>query len=659
MITLEGSILTHLIHLINQHKGATMKRIATLIFVTIFISGLSVAQTHIGGKFIPKLTTTSPDSAYFGDIGIRGAWVGPDLDQDGKPEIFVTDYTKSGRVHAFQAVGNDTLEWIWSSGRLDTIPGVPYGAGQGSTPRTIRTGDLDGDGKGEVIFGRLGGGFLVFEWDGVVGSHNFGNIPSAVVPVTVPYGASYGALAGTPNEGGLQTSVEQFEVMDVDGDGQQELIIPKNLGGSGNDDFLVISAVGQWDFENQGFASFQIEGSTNRLASVKFGGGSPYAIHPADLDGDGKYELVCHNWNYADYFIMKVTGPDTYVIPDTAADGTTTDGNQWHAMTPLYDHVALFGGTTADLDNDGNQEAYFAWYDDGGLEPGALYVVNYKSGDNVQIADSNHAKRVAMTTAQNVSGTPISAFNITSGDIDRNGKPEILVASSYPSNVVAIEYNSGPIDDPASYTRKVIYAGESDIIASVTYRDSLGTKDTTTTRGEGFVSKMPPPVDIDGDGKLEVVLPYQALTDSATYTWSSFNADSNKFYTDSTKKVTNPKKWAFRLLEADIAGSVDNKEITVITPEDYQLKQNYPNPFNPTTNINFVLPLNKKVTVKIYDMLGKEVRTLINNEEYAKGTHSVMWNARDNAGRQVASGAYIYKMVAGNVEKSMKMMLLK
>ncbi len=638
-----------------------MKKTFTLLFLSILVSIFALAQTHVGAKFQPKKTATKPDSAYFGDIGIRGSWIAPDLDNDGKPEIIVTDYTKSGRVHLFQAVGNDTVEWIWSSPRLDTVSGLPYGSGGSSTPRTVRTGDLDGDGRGEIIFPRAGtaGGFLIFEWDGTNGSHKFGNIPSAFIPHTITYGSNFGSLSGTPIEGGLQLTVEHFEIDDVDGDNQQELLLPKNLGGVANDDFLIIHAVGGWEFESPGFSTFEVEGSSRRLASTKFGGGSPYAIHPADLNGDGKKELVCHNWNFLDYWVMKVTGTDTYVMPDTTAP---VNGEHYYQMTPTYDYVSLFGGIVANLDKDNNSEVYFPLYSAlSDTLDGALFVVDYNTSDNVQIASGDYAVKIASAVSRTESGVPFSSFTGVVADMDRNGKQEILIGSAYPSNVVGIEYNgSGSLRDQANYTRKVFYKGESDIFSTFTFRDSMGVKDTINkTVGEGFVSKMSKPYDIDGDGKLEVILPYQSLADSITLTWSSYKTDSSKYIIDSTKKVTNPKKWAFRSLEADIAGSVGNRDLTVITPDDYHLNQNYPNPFNPTTTISFVLPLSKKVTLRIYDMLGKEVTTLLNNEEFAKGPHQLIWNGKDKNGTMVSSGAYIARMSAGNIEKSIKMMMLK
>jgi len=637
-----------------------MKKNLTIVFLSLLVSAFAFGQVHLGGKFTPKTTLVKPDSAFFGDIGIRGSWVAPDIDNDGKPEIIVTDYTKTGRVHVFQAAGNDTLEWIWSSPRLDTLAGLPYGAGLGSTPRVVRSGDLDGDGKGEIIFPRAGatGGFLVFEWDGVNGSHKFGTIPSAFIPHSITYASNMGDLAGKAIESGLQLNMEHFEIDDVDGDGAQELLLPKNLSGALNDDFLIIHTVSTFEFENQGFASFEVEGSTRRLASAKFGGGSPYAIHPADLNGDGKKELVLHNWNYSDYWVIKSTATDTYVLPDTA---NTTQGNQFYQMTNPLDYVALFGGVVANLDNDNNQEVYFPLY--GGLSDtldGAMFVVDYNEGDDVQKASGAHAVKIATKVSQSTGGAGISNFTGIEADLDRNGKREILIGSAYPSNVVAIEYNgSGSLRDPASYTRKVLYTGESGVYASLTYRDSLGTLDTVKVIGEGFVSKMSKEMDIDGDGRVEVVLPYQSVADSITYSWQHFDNLTQAFIEDSAKKVTNPKKWTFRILESDIVGSVNGKDYAVITPEDYTLNQNYPNPFNPSTTINFVLPLSKKITLRVYDMVGKEVATLVNGEEYGKGAHAVVWNGKDKSGKSVASGTYIATMTTGNISKSIKMMLLK
>ncbi len=82
-------------------------------------------------------------------------------------------------------------------------------------------------------------------------------------------------------------------------------------------------------------------------------------------------------------------------------------------------------------------------------------------------------------------------------------------------------------------------------------------------------------------------------------------------------------------------------------PADFELAQNYPNPFNPTTRINFSIPQNSFVSLRIYDILGREVKTLIDRQMTA-GSHSVEWNADNNLGGKVSTGMYIYRITAGS-----------
>jgi len=93
-------------------------------------------------------------------------------------------------------------------------------------------------------------------------------------------------------------------------------------------------------------------------------------------------------------------------------------------------------------------------------------------------------------------------------------------------------------------------------------------------------------------------------------------------------------------------------------PTAYALNANYPNPFNPTTNISFALPLDSKVSLKIYNIAGQLVRTLV-NETMVAGTHTVTWDGINSNGEKVASGIYFYKLNAGDYSKTMKMVMTK
>jgi len=93
-------------------------------------------------------------------------------------------------------------------------------------------------------------------------------------------------------------------------------------------------------------------------------------------------------------------------------------------------------------------------------------------------------------------------------------------------------------------------------------------------------------------------------------------------------------------------------------PKTFALHQNYPNPFNPITTIKYDLPKEAHVKIMIYDVMGREVRTLVNTRQQA-GYQVIQWNAQDNSGRNVSSGYYIYVMQADKFHKTQKMILLK
>jgi hypothetical protein len=93
--------------------------------------------------------------------------------------------------------------------------------------------------------------------------------------------------------------------------------------------------------------------------------------------------------------------------------------------------------------------------------------------------------------------------------------------------------------------------------------------------------------------------------------------------------------------ESDYVTGVANKDEVRLA--DFQLLQNYPNPFNPTTKINYQLPASSFISLKIYDILGREIITLV-NEEQAAGLHAVQWNGNNSTGLKVGSGVYFYQL---------------
>jgi hypothetical protein len=93
-------------------------------------------------------------------------------------------------------------------------------------------------------------------------------------------------------------------------------------------------------------------------------------------------------------------------------------------------------------------------------------------------------------------------------------------------------------------------------------------------------------------------------------------------------------------------------------PKEVSLYPNYPNPFNPTTTIRYELKQPSKVSLKIYNLLGQEVRALVNKQE-SNGIHSAVWDGKNNRGQTVGSGVYFYRLEAGDFVKTRKMVLVK
>jgi predicted CXXCH cytochrome family protein len=132
----------------------------------------------------------------------------------------------------------------------------------------------------------------------------------------------------------------------------------------------------------------------------------------------------------------------------------------------------------------------------------------------------------------------------------------------------------------------------------------------------------------------------------------------NLLVEDRSNGVHNPA-YAIALLKASIAAITTSVEKTDANiPGSFALGQNYPNPFNPTTRISFSLPQRANVRLDVYDMLGKQVATLLNDSREA-GNWNVDWNGLDRNGRHVSSGVYFYRLEAGSFSSVKKMVMLK
>ncbi len=109
-------------------------------------------------------------------------------------------------------------------------------------------------------------------------------------------------------------------------------------------------------------------------------------------------------------------------------------------------------------------------------------------------------------------------------------------------------------------------------------------------------------------------------------------------------------------IQTEILTPVENKDHFSFK---YELAQNYPNPFNPATQIQFSIAETQKVTLTIYDILGREITKLIDSQAFNEGSYTIEWDGSNSTGETLPSGVYLYRISAGNFVESRKMLLLK
>jgi len=131
--------------------------------------------------------------------------------------------------------------------------------------------------------------------------------------------------------------------------------------------------------------------------------------------------------------------------------------------------------------------------------------------------------------------------------------------------------------------------------------------------------------------------------------------DNKTGQTEYYPNISANRYFEYKYGDITLSASEDVK----IIPSEFELKQNYPNPFNSETKIIFNLPVKSNVKLEIFNILGQKVRILIDNSIINAGKHILYWDGLNNNGNKVASGVYIYRMIAGKYTKSKKMVLIK
>ena len=409
-------------------------------------------------------------------------------------------------------------------------------------------------------------------------------------------------------------------LFDVDGDWDLDCII---VNGNGHPDRIMI---------NNGYFS---EESAARL--------------PDDItmDNDIEYFDVDNDRDLDIYIASGFTpGYDKIWIND--GNGYFTDESE--GRIPQYGDHSL-GVCLGDIDNDGDFDLFVANSSVAGTHPPRIYV-----NDGTGHFTDETSSRYPTIDEESSYGT--------FGDVDNDGDLDLYVV------------NHGFED--GEWNRLLINISTPDSFPPVINRTMIH-EDTADTIGPYLMASEVWDNISRNVGELSVILKYK--TNSGEFSEipmlacggyiyrqriGGFSPGSTvSYYIEAIDRMGNvsldPPNAPDPVYSFMVTGTgIDDKDPIIKPPTTFTLSQNYPNPFNPSTRISYAIPEpnNEKVTILLYDLHGKLVKTLVNEYE-TPGTHQVVWDGKDSSGIDVNSGVYFYRLRAGEYSSTRKMTLIR
>ena len=571
-------------------------------------------------SFSGKTDFTAKAGAYFVGSG--------DLNMDGKPDLIMGYRDEGDSISVFLSTINPGNATPSFSTREDfNIGASPYAAA---------IGDINGDGKPDLIVANTGGYASVFinetspgastltfssrydfstyggPWFVQLADINGDGKPDIVTASTAGYSS---VLLNTTTPGSTTPSFSSYSqfrtgnysthvsIGDLNLDGKPDFAVPNDNSGS---DSLSnsISVLLNTTATGAATASF----ATERTYKV---GTNPTNVIIADINGDGKPDMIVNNsGNSTVSILMNTTTPGA----SSPSFSDTTDFPTGSGPFSVY---------VADVNGDGMPD-----------------IVTPNANDNTVSVLLNTTSPGASTpsfASETDFATGRDPSFVTIVDLNGDGKPDLAVANQTDSTL-SVLFNSESFPLPVELTT----------FTANNIGDKVDLKWNTSTEVNNYGFEVQRTIK---NSKLKI-----QNFEKIGFVKGSGNSNSPKNY---SFKDDNPPSGniEYRLKQIDNNGNFKYSQIATLNslPTKFELWQNYPNPFNPTTTINYDLPQQSKVVLKVYDILGQEVATLVNKEEQA-GVYTVQFSPNNY---RLASGVYIYRLTAGSFSETKKMNLLK
>jgi hypothetical protein len=516
----------------------------------------------------------------------------------------------------------------------------------------LKSADVNGDGIKEIVVSTFdttdgnpyGGGLIyVLDTDG----NNLAGWPKRMVGAPIPATVSIGDVN---HDGAMEIVVGSWNQLFVfDSQGNNIPGFPKNLGTS-------VTAT-LYDLDKDGFLEIIYPSSNKNLYIFKYDGSSligwpqtlpemPGSPAVADIDKDGEFEIVAGTF-------QGPVGPDPYKMY-----AWETNGNIINGFPVTLSGVIKSTPAIGDLDGDGSKEIVVISYDDTDID--SLYVFDAAGNIRTGFPVGVRYARLSSPALGDIEGDGnleilVGGFSNTNTEILYGFHQDGSVIQNFPVLLnhpgTSGNINTSPVicDIDGDTTTVEIVVKTNDYIFALH-------NDTTTVIGfpyfiddenqSGTYGPSPLVGDFDNNGDVEYA--FASIAGKIHYFNTQFPYNKNFGFWNSYK---HDMQNSGSILPIEIF--TDINETNYATPAEFELMQNYPNPFNPTTSIKYAIGSRQFVSLKVYDVLGNEIATLVNEEKPA-GIYEIEFR-----GNNITSGIYFYTLSTGNFLSTKKMILLK
>ncbi len=575
-----------------------------LILIGVLVSGVSFSQVTFT-DVAPSLGVDDPGAAQ----GVTFI----DVNNDGWLDIFLVNNNTPSKL------------WINTNGTTFTESSAQWGVNITAPTRGISAGDFDNDGFTDVMIGNWQQSIMLYK-----------NTGTGFVNYSVNAGVGLIGYGGAINW------------LDYNRDGKLDVM----FGNNG------MPPRYSYFFRNDNLLSF-----TNVALQIGINdSASTLTIASADYDNDGDIDIFCGTQSYPTSLytsvLFKNNGDGTFTEV-TGASGITTNFYTWGAEWGDYNNdgwMDLFLASTTGYyqlyKNNGNGTftdvsiqmgvngtglcyscAWLDYDNDGDLD---IYLAR---GQNIQDMMYRNDGTTFTEVATQVGITDLYHSScVTAGDYNNDGWVDVYLNNNGNANRL-YKNNGGNSNKWAIFRLRGVSSNRSAIGSRVTVKTGSLSQIREVEGGSGGKGQNSLP--------LEFGLGTASVMDSVIVRWA--NGLVQRFANVAPNTIYN-------LMEGQPLGiELAGNEV----PEGYSLEQNYPNPFNPVTKIRFAIPpchsheSGNPVKLTVFDILGKEVATLV-NESLQPGTYEISFDAAS-----LSSGVYFYKMTAGDFSEIRKMVLIR